>query len=79
MLGRQVSPVSYASRFISFGFSNDFILDWFHEVLMWIFRTRQEIDTDALGTTDIRVIRQEERRLEDIYQKEIESFINHLR
>ena len=51
----------------------------FMKFLMWIFRTRQEIDTDALGTTDIRVIRQEERRLEDIYQKEIESFINHLR
>ena len=44
-----------------------------------IFSVRQEVDLEALGTTDRRLIKQEERRLEEIFRQEIEAFIDHLR
>ena len=46
------------------------------------FSTLQELDLDSLGaagTTDRRLVQHEKDRLQKIYQKEIELFIDHLR
>ena len=47
-----------------------------------MFRTLQELDVESLGpaeATDIRLVQHEKQRLQEIYQKEIELFIEHLK
>ena len=46
------------------------------------FRTLQELDVESLGpaeATDIRLVQQEKRRLQEVYQNEIDRFIEHLK